>query len=361
MCTPEESPVNQTSRKFLEDILTRPSPSGYEQPVARRIAAYMKKHADKVEHDVHGNTWGILNAKGRPRVMLAGHCDEIGLMVTYIDDKGYIAFAAVGGVNVPLLQGSRIIIHSRKGDVPGVVAVKPIHLMSSEERSKAQSKIQDLWIDIGAKDKKEAEKHVDIGDVATVDAGLTDLLDGNATARGFDDRIGAFVCAETLRLLKGKKFDAGVYSIATVQEELGLRGGKTAAFAVDPDIGIAVDVGFASDCPDVNKKMVGDVKLGGGPVLHRGPNINPVAAELLEKAAKKERIKFQMQAEPRATGTDANAIQVSGAGKAAALVSVPCRYMHSPSEVVNLKDAENTARLLARFIRELKPGQSFLP
>jgi endoglucanase len=282
-------------------------------------------------------------------------------MVTYIDDKGFIAFAAVGGINVPLLQGSRINIHTRKGDIPGVVAVKPIHLMTAEERSKSKGKISDLWIDIGAKDKADAEKVVSIGDPMTVDAGYADLRNGLAVARGFDDRVGAFVVTEVLRLLKGKKFAAQVFSVATVQEEIGLRGAHTSVYSVNPDVGIAVDVGFASDCPDVNKKMVGDIKLGDGPILHRGANINPVVEDLLETSAKKAKIKFQMQAEPRGTGTDANAIQLSRGGKAAALISIPNRYMHSPSEIISLKDAENAAKLIARFIMDLKPGQKFIP
>ncbi|MHC4873345.1 MAG: M42 family metallopeptidase [Planctomycetota bacterium] len=353
--------MNASSLKFLKSILSQPSPSGFEQPVRKIIKAEMKKHARSVSEDVHGNTWGVLNEKGTPRVMLCGHCDEIGMMITYINEKGYIAFAAVGGINVPLLQGSRINVHTRKGDIPGVIAVKPIHLMSPEERAKSKGKIQDLWIDIGAKSKADAEKFVSIGDPITVDTGFTELKNGLAAARGFDDRIGSFVVSETLRLLKNKKIAAAVYGVATVQEEIGLRGAHTASYGIDPDVGIAVDVGFASDCPDVNKKMVGDIKLGGGPILHRGANINPVVEELLEKAAKKARIKFQMQAEPRATGTDANAVQLSRGGKAAALISIPNRYMHSPAEVICLKDAENTAKLLAQFIADLKPKQKFIP
>jgi endoglucanase len=353
--------MNKSSKEFLQAMLGRPSPSGYEQPVRKVIEPYMKKYADAVRTDAHGNTWGILNEKGRPRVMLAGHCDEIGLMVTYINDKGYIAFAAVGGVNVPLLQGSRVNIHAKGGDVPGVIAVKPIHLMTSEERGKSKGKIHELWIDIGAKDKKDAEKAVAVGDVATIDVGFAELRNGLAASRGFDDRIGAFVVTEALRLLSRRKLQAAVYAVATVQEEVGLRGGRTASYGVDPDVGVAVDVGFASDCPDVNKNQVGDIKLGDGPVLHRGPNINPVVEDLLERAAKKARIKVQMQAEPRATGTDANAIQLAREGKAAALVSIPSRYMHSPAEVICLKDAENAAKLLAQFIADLGPKQSFVP
>jgi endoglucanase len=353
--------VNRKSKQFLQAVLAQPSPSGYEGPVREVMREEMSGIADEVSVDVHGNLWMVLNPEGAPKVMLAGHCDEIGLMVTYINDQGFIAFAAVGGVNVPLLQGSRVNIHTAEGNVPGVIAVKPIHLMTAEERAKNKSKISDLWIDIGAKDKKDAEKAVRVGDVATIDVGFTELRNGLAASRGFDDRIGAFTVAEVVRNLKGKRFAPAVYAVATVQEEIGLRGGHTSAYGVDPDVGLAVDVGFASDCPDVNKNMVGDVKLGAGPVLHRGPNINPVLEQLLEKAAKKSRIKVQMQAEPRATGTDANAIQLTRGGKAAALVSIPNRYMHSPAEVLCLKDVDQTVRLLARLIQDLKPGQSFTP
>lgn len=353
--------MNTTSLKFLKDILSQPSPSGFEQQVRKVLSTEIKKHTGNVTADVHGNTWGVINPKGTPKVMLAGHCDEIGMMVTYINDKGYVAFAAVGGINVPLLQGSRVSIHTKRGDVPGVIGVKPVHLMSADERAKSKGNIDELWIDIGAKDQKDAEKVISIGDPITVDAEFTELRNGLAVARGFDDRIGAFVVAETLRILKGKKISASVYGVATVQEEIGLRGAHTAAYGINPDVGIAIDVGFASDCPDVSKKKVGDIKLGAGPILHRGANINPVVEDLLEKAAKKAKIKFQMQAEPRATGTDANAIQLARGGKAAALISIPNRYMHSPAEVICLKDAEDAAKLLAQFIADLKPGQKFIP
>ncbi|MFH0911946.1 MAG: M42 family metallopeptidase [Planctomycetota bacterium] len=353
--------MNANSKRFLQSILAQPSPSGYEQPVRQVLCARMKAYADRVHTDVHGNTWGVLHEKGRPRVMLAGHCDEIGLMVTYMNKKGFISFASVGGVNVPLLQGARVRIHTQNGPVPGVVGVKPIHLMTPEEREKAKSKIADLWIDIGAKDDKDAGKAVRVGDPITIDVGFTGLRNGLAAARGFDDRIGAFVVCEVLRLLKGRRFAPAVYAVATVQEELGLRGAHTAAYGIDPDVGIAVDVGFASDCPEVDKKVVGDIRLGGGPILHRGANINPVLEGLLEKAAKKARIRCQLQAEPRATGTDANAMQLARGGKATALVSVPTRYMHSPAEVLCLKDAEDTAKLLARLLLDLKAGQTFIP
>jgi endoglucanase len=321
----------------------------------------MKKFADEVKTDVHGNVHGILNPGGKVKVMLSGHCDEIGLMVMYIDKDGYISFGSVGGVNVPLLQGERVLIHGSKGPVPGVIGVKPIHLMTEKERESSIGKVHELWIDIGAKDKKDAEKVVEIGDVATIDTGWIQLRNDLIACRGFDDRIGAFVVADVLRLLKGKKINAEVHAVSTVQEELGLRGAKTAAFGIDPDIGIAVDVGFGTDFPGINAKMVGEAKLGEGPILHRGPNFNHKLVDMLRKAAKTAKVKTQMQAIPRGSGTDANAIQINRAGAAAGLISIPNRYMHSPVEVVSMKDTEATVKLIAALIQDLKGNENLIP
>lgn len=349
------------SLEFLKDLLSKPTPSGYEMPGQEVVRSYMKSYADSVTTDVHGNVHGVINPKGKIKVMLAGHCDEIGLMVMHIDDKGYLYFAAVGGVNVPLLQGERVLVHGKKGSIPGVIGVKPIHLMDAKERQSPSHKIHDLWIDIGAKNRKDAEKYVTPGDVATIDTGWIDLKNGLVACRGFDDRIGAFTVAEVLRLLKGKEMNAAVHAVTTVQEEVGLRGAKTAADAIRPDVGIAVDVGFATDAPHMNVKMVGEAKLGGGPILHRGPNFNHTLFDLLEKSAKKARIKVQQQPIPRGSGTDANAIQMSHSGAAAALISIPNRYMHSPVEMIHLKDVEQTAKLIAELILSLKPSQTFVP
>jgi endoglucanase len=337
------------------------TPSGYEQPGQAVITAYMKKYADSVRTDVHGNVHGVINRGGKIKVMLAGHCDEIGLMVMHIDDKGFISFTGVGGVNVPLLQGERITIHTRKGPVAGVIGVKPIHLMTAKERESGSDKIHELWIDIGAKDKKDALNSVELGDVATVNSSWTELKNSIVACRGFDDRIGAFVIADVLRLLKGKKIEAEVHAVSTVQEEIGLRGATTAAFGINPDIGIAVDVGHATDTPGVNAKIVGEAKLGSGPILHCGPNFNPKLLTIVENAAKKARIKTQMQPIARGSGTDANAMQINGAGAAAALISIPNRHMHSPVELIHIKDVEDSARLIAATILDLKSRANLIP
>ncbi len=353
--------MNATTLNFMKELLAQPTPSGYEQPGQKVVAAYMRKFADSVTTDVHGNVHGVLNPKGKLRVMLAGHCDEIGLMVMHVDKQGFISVGAVGGVNVPLLQGERITIHGRRGPVPGVIGVKPIHLMTPKERESSESKIHELWVDIGARDQKDAEKVVEIGDVATIATGWIELRNGLVACRAFDDRIGAFVVAETLRLLKGRRLQCAVHAVSTVQEEIGLRGAQTAAFGIDPHVGVAVDVGFATDFPHINAKQVGEARLGAGPILHRGPNFNHRVYDLIKAAAKRAKVKTQLQAIPRGSGTDANAMQLTRSGVAAALVSVPNRYMHSPVEVVSLSDVENTAKLLAEFVAALKPGESFIP
>jgi putative aminopeptidase FrvX len=339
--------MNAESLTFLKNLMDATCPSGYEQNAQRLVRRRMERYADSITTDVHGNVIMALNKKAPLRVMLAGHIDEIGFMITHIDEKGYAYAAAVGGIDESLCAGRRIVIHGRNGPVKGVFGKKPIHLMSPDDRKKVAA-LEDLWIDMGARNKRDADKMVAVGDIAVYDC-------------AFDDRIGAFVVCETLRLLAGKRLKVAVYGVTTVQEEVGLRGARTSAFSIDPHVGIAIDVGFATDHPTVDPKKHGTAELGKGPMLHRGPNINPVVDRLLEKAAKTRHIPHQYTAEPRATGTDANAMQVNRGGVAAALISIPNRYMHTPVEAVHLKDVENTAKLLAGFIEDLKPEQSFIP
>ncbi len=345
--------MNARALAFLKKLLSTPTPSGWEKEGQNVVAEYASQFADTVETDIHGSVHAVLNSRAKKRVMLAGHCDEIGLMVQFIDDKGFLYMSAIGGVNVPLLQGERILIHTARGPVCGVVGVKPIHLMEKKDRESPANKIHDLWVDIGAKTRKDAEKAVKLGDVATIDTGWIELRNGLVACRGFDDRIGSFVIADVLRLLKGKPLNVAVHAVSTVQEEIGLRGARTAAFNVDPHIGIAVDVGFATDYPNVNEKIVGTAKLGDGPILHRGPTYNHKLLKILEQTAKTSKIKTQMQPEARGAGTDAYAMQMTRGGVAAALVSIPNRYMHSPVETIAIKDVENATRLIAQTILSL--------
>ena len=352
--------MQKDSVEFLKQLIGTASPSGFEWGIQGHLKKRMAAACDKVRADVHGNVIGIINPEASVRVMISGHCDEIGMMVVHFEERGFISFGAVGGIDPSVLDGQRVKIHSAKGGVFGVIGRKPIHMMEPDERGKAL-KLHDLWIDIGAKNRKEAERHVSVGDYVTIDVGLEPMLNQLVAGRGFDDRAGAFVVVETLRRLQGRKLKVGVYGVTSVQEEIGLRGARTSAYGIDPHVGIAVDVGFASDYPGGDPKRTGECKLGKGPVLHRGPNINPVLARLMESSAKKHRIPFQITAEPGATGTDANAMQVNRSGVAAALVSIPNRYMHTAVEVISLEDLDNCSKLLAEFIAGMDPAQKYIP
>jgi endoglucanase len=348
--------------EFLKALIEAPSPSGFEQPAARVFRDRIARAADTVETNVMGSVHALLRGrrKGGVSVMLAGHIDEIGLMVKYITPEGFIAFSSIGGVDAAILPGMRVRIHTKKGSLLGVMGRKPIHLIEEEER-KSVTKIDRLFIDLGLP-CKEVKRLVRIGDPVTFDVGLETFGDEMAVSRAFDDKMGAWIAARVLEEVKKAGGAPGdLVAAATVQEEIGLRGGATSAYGVDPVVGIAVEVGHATDYPDIDKRKHGEALCGAGPIIARGPNINPVLLDLLTAAADKAKIPYQIGAEPRGTGTDANAIQLSRGGKATALVSIPLRYMHTPTEVLSLKDLDAAVRLLARFVLDLKPGTDFTP
>lgn len=352
--------MRKESYEFFKQIQETPSPSGFEQPVQRIVRQRMKRFADTVETDVHGNVIVGLNPKGFPRVMLAGHCDQIGLMVNYIDDKGYIFYLPIGGIDPSVMAGLRVVIHTKHGPVEGVIGRKPIHVLKPEERG-AKIELRETWIDIGTKDKKETEQVVSIGDPVTFRLEMVHLGGDLVTSPGFDNKSGTFVVMEALRLCSVKRPKCALFAVSTVQEEIGLRGARTSCFGVDPQVGIAVDVTHATDYPDIDKRVNGDLKIGGGPVIATGANINPKLDDLLVQTAKSKQIPYQREAAPGATGTDANAIQLSRAGVAAALVSIPNRYMHTPVEVVSLSDLEATAKLIAETAAKIDRRTSFVP
>ena len=334
-------PMEKSREDFLKCLIETPSPSGFEEQVQLVFQERIQDKVDQFYKDLHGNAIGVINPDAPFRVMLAGHCDEIGLMVEYINDQGYIYFSTIGGVDAHITPGKRVVIHSSQGPMKGIIGKKPIHLIEEKERQKVV-KIEEQWIDVGAKSKEELTKIIQIGDPITVEVGFERLMGTKVVGRGFDDRVGAFVVAEVLRSVRKERVQCGIYGVSTVQEELGLRGARTSAFGIDPHVGIAIDVTFASDCPDVDKRKVGDISLGKGPVISRGPNINPHIFRRLVHTAVQKNIPFQIQAESRATGTDANSIQVNRKGVATGLLGVPNRYMHTPSEVIDLDDLDST-------------------
>jgi len=347
-------------KKFFKDLVIAPSPSGFEQPAQEVYRNFVKEYADDVKTDVHGNVIALKKGTGKLRFMVSGHADEIGLMVKYIDDNGFVRFTAIGGVDATLLPGLRVNIYHNKKVVRGIVGRKPIHLMSPEDR-KSTPKISDLWIDIGAKDKKAAEKRVWVGDHATFSPGLETLSGSIITTKATDNKAGVYVAGCLLKELKGENISANVYSVSSVQEEVGLRGAITSAFGIDPHVGIAIDVTHATDYPGMNKNQLGDVALEKGPTIAVGANINPKVFELLKKAGENAKVKYQIEAAPRGTGTDANAIQVTRAGVAAGLISIPNRYMHTPNEVISYKDLDGAVQLLAEFVRLIDDNTDFIP
>ncbi len=348
---------------FFKEFVETPSPSGFEQPAQRVLRRELASVADELTTDVMGNVIACLQGEGenRPRVMLAGHCDEIGFMVRYIDEGGFLFFGPIGGVDNHLIPGQRVWVHTAKGPVLGVMGRKPIHMIEAKDRE-AVAKPKSLFIDIGCSDRKAAEELVAIGDPVTFAVGLERLQGDRVASRAFDDKMGAFIVAQVLKEVKRRgPAPVDLFSVSTVQEEIGLRGGTTSAYGVQPDVGIAVEVGFATDFPEVDKKEIGEFKLGAGPILARGANINPALFELLLRTAREENIPVQVMALPRAAGNDANVMQLSRGGVATALVSVPLRYMHTPVEVLSLADVDHAVQLLAGLMYRIGDRNSFIP
>src|ERR687896_110213 len=352
--------MRDTSYEFLKNLLSTPGPSGYEGAAAEVWRAEAGGFAE-VRGDRMGNSFATLNGGGTPRVMLSGHIDEIGLMVTHIEEGGLLRFQGVGGWDPQVLVGQRVLVQTKNGEVPGVIGKKAIHVMEADERKKV-SEIKSLWVDIGAIDGDEAKEKVRVGDVTVVDQDVLELPNGRIASRSLDNRMGAFVVLEALRLLSEEEedFAAEVVAVASVQEEIGLYGARGAAFGLDPDAAIAVDVTHATDTPGIPKNEHGEHALGSGPVLKRATNISPIVSEGLIAAAEGENIPYTLEADSRSTGTDADAIQFARAGIATGLVSCPNRYMHSPNEVVDVEDVENCARVISAYIKTLSPETNFV-
>ncbi len=346
---------------FLKTLVETASPSGFEQPAQRVIRQQLEGVADNLRTDVMGNLIASLAGTGGPRVMLAGHCDEIGFMVRYIDDRGFIYFGAIGGVDPHLSPGQRISIHTKNGVVPGVIGKKAIHLIEPKDRDSV-IKLDKQFIDIGVSTREEAEVLVNIGDPVTFSIGVQALQGDRMTSRAFDDKTGAFVVTEVMKeIQRGGKVAADLYSVSTVQEEIGLRGATTSSYGVNPDVGIVVEVTHATDYPDVDPSNIGRVEIGKGPVVPRGANINPVLFELIIETAQKHDIPYQVIGVPRGAGNDANVMQLSRDGVATGLVTIPLRYMHTPVETLALSDLENAIKLITEVIRAIDKESSFIP
>jgi putative aminopeptidase FrvX len=352
--------MREPSLNFLRTLVNTPSPVGHEVRGQRVWLDYAKAFADETFSDAYGNCVAVLNKGGAPRLMLAAHADEIAMAVNYINEEGFIYVRKMGGVDATITKAQRVVIHTRTGPVKGVVGNVAPHLMKDEKDSKSP-KIHDLFIDIGAGDRQEAQKLVRVGDPITL-ADEFDLLRGDlAVARAFDNRIGTFAVAEALRLLKESKskLHAEVCAVSNVQEEVGLLGARQIAYSLKPDIALVVDVTHATDYPTVNKAQHGDINVGEGPAITHGGCNHPDVVARIEAVAKAKRIPLQHEAMSSTSGTDTDAIFWTRGGIASALISLPNRYMHSPVEVVSLKDLEKIPHLLAEFALSLAKGEQF--
>ena len=350
------------SLEFLKAIVNVPSPSGYEERAAEIYRGYTEQYADEIRTDVHGNVAAILNPAADMRVMLAGHMDEIGFIIHYISDEGMIFFSGIGGHDSIVPVGQRVWVHGKER-IPGIIGRKAIHLLKEDERKK-KPELDDLWIDVGATSRAQVEEFIELGDVVTFQYEFETLMNDRATARGFDNKMGSFIVAEALRLLKedgGLDAGVGVYAVATVQEEIGLRGARTSSFWIEPQSGLAVDVNHAVDYPGVSKTKYGALDVGKGPSVMRGANASPVVFRMLREAAAAEEIPYQVDVAPGGTGTDGNAMQLNRGGMAVGIVGVPLRYMHTPCELLSLTDVENCARLMAAYCRRVTPTTDFIP
>jgi endoglucanase len=354
--------MNESSVAFLKRLVATPGPAPDEAAAAKVWRDEAATFADRTWGDVRGNAFAALDAAepGTPRVLLAGHIDEIGVMISHIDDDGYLYFSSVGGWDSQVLVGQRIRLRGKQGDVIGVIGKKPIHLMKAADRERV-SAIEDLWIDIGAANKAEAQERVRVGTTGVIDSVAYEFPHDRIVSRSIDNRIGAYTVLEALRLLATDRPQVTVAAVASAQEEITLGGAQVAAFSFDPQVAIAVDVTFATDHPGSDKRQHGDVRLGGGPVIARGSAGSPVLFEMLIAIAEREGIPYGVQITPRYTGTDADSMHISRGGIATAVISIPNRYMHSPNEMISLADVANAAKLIAAFVRELHADTNLIP
>lgn len=352
--------ISDDARAFLFRLLETPSPSGFEAAGQRVWADYVRPFADAFESDSYGNALAILNPEGSPKILLSGHADELGFMIAYISDDGFLYFRGIGGVDPALIRGQRVIIHGHQGPIPGVTGQLAIHLQKPDDRKKVPD-IEELVIDIGARSRAEAESVVAVGDPVTYAAGVQPLLGERIAARGCDNRIGTWAAAEALRRIATRRgeLQACIVAASTIQEENGLYGATMAAYRVRPDAALVVDVTHATDTPQASKSKHGDVRLGGGPVLSIGSSNHPVINQRLRTVAGQAGITLQAEINPRYTGTDADAIFLTRGGIPTSTIGLPNRYMHSPVEVIELSDLDALAGLLTAFALDVKSGEEF--
>jgi len=356
--------MRNESLKFLEALLAAPSPSGFEATGQRVWCEYARRYADEVRTDAYGNAVAVLHGDGDPKLVFDGHADELGMMVKYIDDKGFISVQRIGGMDPALVRGKRVRIHTRKGIVPGVVGATAIHLLPREGEKKAP-KWPELFIDIGAADGDQAKAAVSVGDPVTFADGFEMLNENVGVARAFDNRVGTWCAIEGLRLAReavakgNKKLHCAIYACASVQEEVGGAGAAMNVATVRPDAAIVIDVTHATDSPGIDMKEHGEVKLGQGPTLSIGRENHPALNALIIKTAKARKIPLQFEAFGISGGTNALTIYTKNGGVPCSVLGLPNRYMHTTVEMIDLRDLARIADLLAASALAVKKGQRF--
>ncbi|MDI3503375.1 MAG: hypothetical protein PWP64_311 [Candidatus Cloacimonadota bacterium] len=344
--------MTKANQEYLYKLLKVASPSGFEGKAQEITREYLHGTCDDISTDVNGNLIAFKRGSSEIKVMIVGHADEIGFMVNYIDENGYLYLKPLGGFDVNLLPGLRLDIHHQDGIVRGIIGKNAPH-MSHGDSDNAKLKMEDIWVDIGAKDKKDAQSKVDLGDIVTYSSQIEELSEDVIVSKATDNKVGVYVAAAVMKALAKTELKANYFAVASVGEETTLKGASTSSYQIKPDIAIAVDVTFTSDTPGADKRKFGEVSLGKGPVLALGAAVHPKVNDRLQALAKKHKIALQIEITPGRTGTDADAIHANRGGVATAVLSIPNRYMHSPNEIINLKDLDNAVKLLTEFVKSM--------
>ncbi|MCD2199829.1 M20/M25/M40 family metallo-hydrolase [Halobacterium sp. KA-4] len=348
--------MDETRDAFLRRLLDAPSPSGFETAGQRVWVDYVEEFADDVRTDAYGNAVAVYDG-GDTEIAFAGHADELGFVVTAITVDGFLRVRPLGGVDRSVTEGSQVAIHTDEGTVNGVVGQTAVHLREAGEDEPAD--VTEQHVDVGAEDGEHARELVEVGDPATLAAGVHDLAGTRIAGRGLDNRTGSWVAAEALRRAAEQGADCTVYAVNTVQEELGTRGASMVAFDLDPDVALVVDVTHAADNPSYPSDHASEVELGGGPTVTRGGSSHPEVARAVREAGDAEDIDVQVEAMSTTTGTDADTFFRARSGIPTVAVGIPNRYMHTPAEVVDTEDVEDAADLLAAFAVREADRESF--
>lgn len=344
--------MNKINKEYLYKLLKVPSPSGFESEAQKITREYLRGTCHDISSDVNGNLIAIKRGKGERNIMIVGHADEIGFMINHIDDNGYIYVKPLGGFDVNLLPGLRLDINHDGKVVRGIIGKNAPH-MSRGDDSPPRLKMEDIWIDIGAKDKEDALTKVSIGDTATFYGMIEEIGNNNIVSKATDNKVGVYIAAAVMKALTNTEIQANYFAVASVGEETTMKGAATSSYKIKPDIAIVVDVTFTSDVPGADKRKFGDIRLGAGPALALGPLVHPKVNKQLQDLAKKHKIPLQLEISPRNTGTDADAIHAKRGGVATAVLSIPNRYMHSPNEIINLDDLDHAVKLLTEFVKSI--------